>query len=65
MMTGAAVKGIDSCPVEGFEKENVEKVLGLDTSKFQVSCVLPFGYRLNEQSVQVREPLEKIVEFIK
>ncbi len=65
MMTGAAVKGIDSCPVEGFEKENVEKVLGLDTSKFQVSCVLPFGYRLNEQSSQVREPLENIVEFIK
>ena len=65
MMTGAAIKGIDSCPVEGFEKENVEKVLGLDTTKFQVSCVLPFGYRLNEQSQQVREPLENIVEFIK
>ena len=65
MMTAAAVKGIDSCPVEGFEKENVEKVLGLDTTKFQVSCVLPFGYRLNEQSPQVREPLENIVEFIK
>ncbi|WP_121626732.1 NAD(P)H-dependent oxidoreductase [Poseidonibacter antarcticus] len=65
MMTGAASKGIDSCPIEGFEKENVEKVLGLDTSKFQVSCVLPFGYRLNEQSPQVREPFENIVEFIK
>jgi nitroreductase len=65
MMTAAAIKGIDSCPVEGFEKENVEKVLGLDTTKFQVSCVLPFGYRLNEQSPQVREPLENIVEFIK
>ena len=65
MMTAAAIKGIDSCPVEGFEKENVEKVLGLDTTKFQVSCVLPFGYRLNEQSPQVREPFENIVEFIK
>jgi nitroreductase len=65
MMTAAAIKGIDSCPVEGFEKENVEKVLELDTSTFQVACVLPFGYRLNEQSLQVREPLENIVEFIK
>ena len=65
MMTGAASKGIDSCPIEGFEKENLEKVLELDTSKFQVSCVLPFGYRLNEQSPQVREPFENIVEFIK
>lgn len=65
MMTAAAIKGIDSCPIEGFEKANVEKVLELDTSKFQVACVLPFGYRLNEQSLQAREPLENIVEFIK
>jgi nitroreductase len=65
MMTAAAIKGIDTCPIEGFEKENLEKVLELDTSKYQVSCVLPFGYRINEQSLQLREPLENIVEFIK
>ena len=65
MMTAAAIKGIDSCPIEGFEKENLEKILELDTSKFQVACVLPFGYRINEQSTQLREPLENIVEFIK
>jgi nitroreductase len=65
MMTAAAIKGIDSCPIEGFEKENLEKVLELDTSKFQVACVLPFGYRINEQSTQLREALENIVEFIK
>ena len=65
MMTAAAIKGIDSCPIEGFEKENLEKILGLDTSKFQVACVLPFGYRINEQSTQLREALENIVEFIK
>lgn len=65
MMTAAAIKGIDSCPMEGFEKENVEKVLELDTSKYQLSCILPFGYRINEQSTQLREALENIVEFIK
>lgn len=65
MMTAAATKGIDSCPIEGFEKENVEEVLGLDTSKYQVSLVLPFGYRINPQSVQQREKLEDIVEYIK
>ncbi len=65
MMTSAAIKGIDSCPIEGFEKEKVEEVLGLDTSKYQLSLVLPFGYRLNPQSPQLREPLENIVEFIK
>ncbi|MGB5919860.1 NAD(P)H-dependent oxidoreductase [Arcobacter sp.] len=65
MMTAGAIKGIDSCPIEGFDKEGVEKVLGLDTSKFQLTCVLPFGYRINEQSKQQREKFEDIVEFIK
>ena len=65
MMTAAGIKGIDSCPIEGFEKEKVEEILGLDTSKYQLSVVLPFGYRVNEQSSQERESFEDIVEFIK
>jgi len=65
MMTAAASIGIDSCPIEGFEKENVEKALGLDTSKFQVAMVLPFGYRVNEQSTQLRADFDDVVEFIK
>jgi len=64
MMTAAAIKGIDSCPIEGFEKENIEKLLGLDTSKFQLSLVLPFGYRLNQQKEQIRLAIDEIVEFI-
>ena len=64
MMTAAAYIGIDSCPIEGFDKEKVEKILELDTSKYQLSVVLPFGYRLNEQSSQQRESFEEIVEFI-
>ena len=65
MMTAAAIKGIDSCPIEGFEKAKVEEVLGLDTKKFQLSMVLPFGYRINPQSTQIRLPFEEVVEFIK
>ncbi|PIF04018.1 MAG: NAD(P)H-dependent oxidoreductase [Arcobacter sp.] len=65
MMTAAAVKAIDSCAIGGFEKEKVEEVLNLDTSKYQLSLVLPFGYRVNPQSPQLREKLENIVEFIK
>lgn len=64
MMTAAAVKGVDSCPIEGFEKENLEKILELDTTKYQVAMVLPFGYRINEQSSQLRETLDEVVEFI-
>lgn len=65
MMTAAAIKGIDSCPIEGYDKEDVEKVLGLDTKKYQLSLVLPFGYRINPQSTQMRLPFEEVVEFIK
>lgn len=65
MMTAAAIKGVDSCPIEGFEKEKIEELLKLDTKKYQLSVVVPFGYRVNEQSVQQREPFENIVEFIK
>jgi nitroreductase len=65
MMTAAAYLEIDSCPIEGFEKEKVETVLGLDTSKYQVAALVPFGYRLNEQPEQLRLPFEDIVSYIK
>jgi len=65
MMNAAANIGIDSCPIEGFEKDNVEKVLELDTTKYQVAMMLPFGYRINEQSTQLRSSFESVVEFIK
>ena len=64
MMTGAAYMGIDSCPIEGFEKEKVEEILELDITKFQVAMILPFGYRLNPQPEQIRLPFEEVVEFI-
>ena len=64
MMTAAAVIGVDSCPIEGLDKEKVEEILSLDTSKYQVSLVLPFGYRVNEQPSQVRLDFDEVVEFI-
>ena len=63
MMTAAAIKGIDSCPIEGFEKEKIEEVLELDTSKYQLSVIVPFGYRVNEQSTQLRLDFNEVVEF--
>ena len=65
MMMAAAIKGIDSCAIEGFEKEKVEGILKLDTKKYQLSTIIPFGYRINPQSSQLREPLESVVEYIK
>lgn len=64
MMTCAATLEIDSCPIEGFDKEDVESVLNLDITKYQLSLVVAFGYRLNEQSTQLRLDFDDIVEFI-
>ncbi|HEO97946.1 MAG: NAD(P)H-dependent oxidoreductase [Campylobacterales bacterium] len=64
MMTAAAFEGIDSCPIEGMEKVRVEEILQLDTSKYQVAVLVPFGYRANPQSEQIRRPFEEVVEFI-
>jgi nitroreductase len=64
MMTAAAFIGIDSCPIEGFEKDKVEEILDLDITKYQVAMLLPFGYRVNEQSSQLRLPFDEVVEFI-
>ena len=65
MMTGAAFIGIDSCPIEGFEKSVIEEILELDTTKYQLAMILPFGYRINDQSEQIRLSLEEVVEYIK
>ncbi len=64
MMNAAAAVGVDSCAIEGFEKENVEKVLKLDTSKYQLAVMLPLGYRVKEQPTQVRRDFDDVVEFI-
>lgn len=65
MMTAAAFIGVDSCPIEGFDKNRVEEILELDTSKFQVAMLLPFGYRIHPQSKQLRLDFHDVIEFIK
>lgn len=52
MMTAAALVGIDSCPIEGFHQEKVEKLLqdkfNVDTTKYGLSYMVAFGYRKEE-----------------
>jgi len=64
MMSAAAVRGVDSCPIEGFDKEAVEEILNIDKTKYRLSMMIPFGYRLNEQSTQLRLDFDEVVEFI-
>lgn len=61
-MTYAATLKIDSCPIEGFDKEEVEAILDLEYGH-SVAVICAFGYRINEQSTQIRLPLTSIVEY--
>ncbi len=64
IMTTAASEGIDSCPIEGFEKELVEKALNIDTNQYEVAVVVALGYRTKEQPPRRRHPMESVVEYI-
>jgi nitroreductase len=61
-MTYAATLEIDSCPIEGFDKEEVEAILDLEYGH-SVAVICAFGYRVNAQSSQMRLPLSTIVEY--
>jgi nitroreductase len=67
MMTVAAMIGIDSCPMEGFNKEVTERILredmGVDTEKYGISYMVAFGYRVNEPNAKTRRNLDEIVSY--
>jgi len=63
MMTGAASLGVDSCPIEGFDKAKVEKVLNIDISYEEVAVVVTFGYRAGEQTDRLRQNIDDLVEY--
>lgn len=65
MMSAAALIGIDSCPIEGFDYAKVDALLGIDTAVYQSALVIPFGYRANEQRGKHRLSLNEVVEFKK
>ncbi len=45
LLTVCAMEKIDSCPMEGFDPENYDKLLGLDARGLESVIVLPVGYR--------------------
>lgn len=69
MMTAAAMMGIDSCPIEGFNRQAVEEILieegVLDPQHFGVSVMAGFGYRDEEQPVKTRQALQDVVQWVK
>lgn len=65
MMDCAAYLGVDSCAIEGFEKDGVERFLGLDTFAYQVALIMTFGYRLEEpKRASPRIDMNDFVQYI-
>ncbi len=68
MMTAAAVIGVDSCPIEGFSFEKVQKVLEeenlLEDGHLAISVMAAFGYRANEPRPKTRKDMKDIVQWI-
>ena len=68
MMNAAILMGMDSCPIEGYDKAKVEAYLEekgvLDTSEFGVSVMCAFGYRDEDIKPKVRWNTESIYEVI-
>lgn len=69
MMSGAAMIGIDSCPIEGFNYDAVNKILAeagaFDPNEYGVSVMATFGYRAGAIAPKSRKPIEEIVSWIK
>lgn len=68
MMTAAAMIGIDSCPIEGFEKEPAERILTddgvLDPAEFGLAVMVAFGYRVNPQTPKTRREMGEVVRWV-
>ncbi|NUC20260.1 NAD(P)H-dependent oxidoreductase (plasmid) [Bacillus mycoides] len=68
MMTAAAQIGIDSCPIEGFDKKQVNAILQnegiIDGNDFGVACMVAFGYRKEDpKRPKTRQNLDEIVAW--
>lgn len=68
MMTGAALIGIDSCPIEGFDYGEVNKILAgaglFDPYEWGVSVMCTFGYRDKEIRKKLRKGFDEVVKFV-
>ncbi|NHM31595.1 NAD(P)H-dependent oxidoreductase [Neobacillus terrae] len=68
MMTAAALIGIDSCPIEGFDMDAVNKILEeeglLENGRLSMSVMAAFGYRVKEPRPKARRQLDDIVQWV-
>lgn len=68
LLSATAELGIDSCPMEGFNNEKYNEILGLKEKGLNASVIATVGYRSIEDQTQfspkVRKPKELLFEVI-
>lgn len=68
MMTGAAMMGIDSCPIEGFDYQEVNRILAekglFDPNEWAISVMVTFGYRDKDIKPKARKAFDEVVKFV-
>lgn len=68
MMTAAALIRIDSCPCEGFNRQDAEAILAeaglLENGRFGLAVMVAFGYRVKPQPEKTRQPIEDVVRWV-
>lgn len=62
LILAAAEKGIDSCPMEGFDPVGVAGVLGL-AENIKPTVLVSLGYRKMEAPLKLRFPMGEVVEL--
>ena len=68
-LTAAAFEGVDTTPMEGFDADAVDQILGLREKGLRSAVLLPMGYRKDDADwlvnlVKVRKPMEDLVTVI-
>jgi len=66
LMASAALLGLDTCPMEGFDPAKYDEILDLGNTPFRTVVVCPVGYRASGDKyaslAKVRFPAEELVE---
>ncbi|MEQ8575874.1 MAG: nitroreductase family protein, partial [Fulvivirga sp.] len=59
LIVACAELKLDACPMEGFDKQAYNRILGLDEMGLNASVIAPVGYRSKDDNTQFREKVRK------
>lgn len=69
MMSSAAMIGVDSCPIEGFDYDKVNSILAqagiINLDKEGIASMVSFGYRLHDpKHPRSRKPRQDVITWL-